>query len=437
MKIYGFRDFYLNCSERRVVRYGKYLKLTPRTFDVLQFLVVRHGEIVTKDEILGSVWDGSCVEEGNLPVHISKLRRLLGESDSERFIETVSGVGYRFTAPVKLTIGDEWLEVLPPANRTTPNSESYRLYLRGKYFLEKRTADDIRKATACFRESFSVDPLNVLSYVGTVESYLLLYLTNSLSHTDASSRIQPFLDLISEIDQRVDLVQAMFGSVRMYLDWRFDDSAKHLLLALDLNPDCLVARYRYADLLILSGRFAESLAEVQKTLRTDPLSPLTYKRIGRLFWKMERFGTALIYLKEAVELESKDWEALLILGAVLAALGRDSESLLALEESLSIRNDIETLAMIGYVHALFGRTNQSLDIMSEMESKNGVEIIQPTALARIHLALGNTPQAYQFLETAFEIHDPDLIGLKFDPTWKPLRNETKFNALIRRVGLPE
>lgn len=108
MKIYKFRNCYLNTLERRVVRDGKFLELTPRTFDVLQMLVENCGEIVTKDEILGKVWGGSFVEEGNLPVHISKLRRLLDESKTERFIETVQGTGYRFVSPVQTTGEDEW-----------------------------------------------------------------------------------------------------------------------------------------------------------------------------------------------------------------------------------------------------------------------------------------------------------------------------------------
>jgi DNA-binding winged helix-turn-helix (wHTH) protein len=87
MPIYKFRSFCLNAVERRVVKDGKYLELTPKTFDVLQLLIEKHGEIVSKDEILEKVWNGSFVEEGNLPVHISKLRRLLGETRNEPFIE--------------------------------------------------------------------------------------------------------------------------------------------------------------------------------------------------------------------------------------------------------------------------------------------------------------------------------------------------------------
>jgi DNA-binding winged helix-turn-helix (wHTH) protein len=126
MKIYEFRNCLLNSAERRVIRDGKYLELTPRTFDVLQLLVEKSGEIVTKDEILGKVWNGSFVEEGNLPVHASKLRRLLNDNKAEHFIETVQGSGYRFVSPVKLVNANEWLKHLPSNNGTQPVRTSTR-----------------------------------------------------------------------------------------------------------------------------------------------------------------------------------------------------------------------------------------------------------------------------------------------------------------------
>lgn len=108
MKIYEFRNFFLNSLERQVIKNGKRIELTPRTFDVLQLLVELYGKIVSKDEMLGTVWDGRFVEEGNLPVHVSKLRRLLNETETQRFIETVHGTGYRFISPVRSVSKDEW-----------------------------------------------------------------------------------------------------------------------------------------------------------------------------------------------------------------------------------------------------------------------------------------------------------------------------------------
>ena len=116
MQIYKFGNCYLNTTARRVVKNGKYLELTPKTFDVLQVLVENFGEIVTKNEFLGKVWNGSFVEEGNLAVHISKLRRLLDETKNAPFIETAHSSGYRFISPVKSVSEAKWKKHLPNKN---------------------------------------------------------------------------------------------------------------------------------------------------------------------------------------------------------------------------------------------------------------------------------------------------------------------------------
>ena len=124
MQIYKFGKCYLNTAERRVVKNGKYLELTPKTFDVLQLLVENYGAIVTKDEILGKVWNGSFVEEGNLAVHISKLRRLLGETKNAGFIETAHGNGYRFISLVNSVSEDKWKKHLPNKNHKQETKNS-------------------------------------------------------------------------------------------------------------------------------------------------------------------------------------------------------------------------------------------------------------------------------------------------------------------------
>lgn len=369
-----------------------------------------------------------------MPVHISKLRQLLGESKSERYIETVTGAGYRFVAPVKEAEVNDWIGFWPSPEIVAPSSESHRLYLRGEHFLKKRTTNDIWKAIECFRKSYSDDPLNILAYVSTVESYLLLYQTSALPHPNAVNRIRPLLEIISGIGKSVDLVHSMLAAVKMHLDWKLDQASKHLILALDLNANCLTAHYRYSDLLILLGKFHESLAHIQKTLRIDPMSPLTYKRLGRLFWKMDRYETALLYLDEAIELEPEDWEAHLIFGAVLAEQHRFSDSIAALNRSLDIYDNIETIAVRGYVYARAGNRDKALRVIDEIREISG-ELNQPTAVAKIYLALGNVELTYKFLSDAYDIHEPDLIGLKVDPMWKPLRAQSEFRALAKKVGL--
>jgi TolB-like protein/lipoprotein NlpI len=585
MKIYEFRNCLLNSAERRVIRDGKYLELTPRTFDVLQLLVEKSGEIVTKDEILGKVWNGSFVEEGNLPVHVSKLRRLLNDNKAEHFIETVQGSGYRFVSPVKSVNANEWLKHLPSNNGTQPvrtssrfvfdsiavmplrnesnnpeidyladgltesfinslsripdlkviardtvfryknkevdpkevgetlgivavltgrikvvkdrlmisiglirvadgsqlwgtqfnqpfsdivkiqeeitlavseklrseikgvvrtsqnkpftqDSESYRLYLKGKYFYSKHTLGDFNKAIKCFQKSVSYDPANVHSYAQIIECYLSLYAFDHISYKDFSIKTAPFIEVISTLEQSIDVVQVMYSKFKMFSDWDFVEPEKHLRLALTINPNSLIAHIRYSIFLIWTGRFSEALNELHKVMELDPLSLSTYKRMGRLFYAMGQYENALIYLNDALEMEPSDYEALTLLGAVLTEIGDYRGALDSFQKSLSIHSNVETVSMIGYIYALEGKRKIAKQMIEQLESQSKDDCKHSIKLARIYVALGEKKTTYEYLDQAFTLHECDLVGLTFDPKWRTIRNESRFKELMNKVGLP-
>ncbi len=546
----------------------------------------RRGEIVGKDEILEKVWNGSFVEEGNLPVHVSKLRRLLDETRSEPFIETVQGSGYRFISPVQTLGEDEWqkhlpekshspqaakaaekfvfdsIAVLPLENESrneeieyladgltesfinslsrasnlkviarntvfryknkranakevgetlgvaavltgrvklikdslsisveltnvaddtqiwgtqfnqpfsdiiriqqeitfavceklrseislaagkaannpfSQNSESYRLYLKGKYFLDKRTQADTYKAIEYFQKSLSYDPENVLSYTEMVECYLLLYSFDYISHADAVTKIKPLVAVVSKLNQSVDAVQAMYGGIKMYLEWKLEESKKHLQNALIINPNCLIARHRYASARMLEGRFSEALRELHQLMLIDPLSLLNYKYIGRLFYRMGQFENAVTYLEEAIELKSDDFEALALLGAAVTELGNYNEALTIFQKSLSLCYNVDTLSMIGYIYARSGKKEMANQIIKQLESQLKKNRRHAIKLARIHLALEERETAYNYLERAFDEHDIEIMTIKSDPRWVGIYHETRFKELVRKVAFP-
>lgn len=585
MKIYRFRDCYLNPTERRVLKGGKFLELTPKAFDILLLLIENGNRIVTKDEILGKVWNGSFVEEGNLAVHISKLRRTLDETKNQPFIETVQGSGYRFVSDVKTVNGDEWqkrltgedhsfhpksapewslnsIAVLPLENESgdteieyladgltesfinslsrltnlkviarntvfryknktaearqigetldvatvltgrirvakdnllisielikvaddtqlwgtqfnqpfakifeiqeniileiveklrveinnasqkynlnsiTKNSESYKLYLKGKYFSDRWTLEDITKAIQCFERSVSYDPTNTHSYAEIVECYLALYLSDNLSYKNTLTKISPLLSVIDEFNQSSDSVQSILGAKKMFLDRRFEEAEKHLQSALYLNFNCSVARNRYLQLLIYLERFSEALKELNHLMIVDSLSVIFYQRVGRMFYYMNQFEKALVYLEEFFEIEPINYINLTLLGAALTELGEYERALKLFQNALDIQFNFEIISMIGYTQALAGNKNKAREIIRQIKSQSTANNQPSSKLARIYLALGEKETAYKFLEQSLEDDEADLIALKIDPRLRKIRNESRYKELISKVGLP-
>lgn len=584
MQIYRFRNCLLNTSERTVIKDDDCLELTTRTFDVLQYLIENAGKVLTKDEILGNVWEGSFVEESNLPVHISKLRKVLGDSADNRLIETVQGTGYRFVAPVKLVHENDWngattseyvfstldvqilsatsnaLAVLPFENRSSDlgneyltdgmteglinelsrvpglrviardtafrcksrtvdvrkvgsrlgvsmlvvgrlrsfknqltlsielvsvedglqiwggsfplhlsnlsamqrkiahviteqlalsvrqraysfgatlsrNSESYRLYLKGRYFLEKYSAADMNKAIGFFTQSTFLDPRNVFSYAEMVECYRLLYSFDYISYDEFLQNTSAILTAIGNCDQCVDVVQLVYCDLEM-LQWRFDQAAEHCRKALSINPNSPRARLRYSDLLLQSRKFPEALEQMERSLKVDPLSEVVYSRIARTFYVMGRYDSALAYLNDALELEPNSYQALALRGAVHTELGRYESALDDFRASLSLHHNVETLAMIGAVYARLGRITEAREMIKRVEQESRGHSEHSIKLAHIYLALGQKSDTYDALERAYLQHESDLRALTYDPRWNSIRTEQSFQKLVERVGLP-
>lgn len=583
MQVYKFGTIFLNTQSRQVIKNGKPVVLTPKTFDVLQFMVENHGKIVSKDELMSRVWNGNVVEESNLAVHISKLRNLLAASKADPLIETVPGIGYRFVAIVYFAEPHEWqknsdnstanfqpapdftdsIAVLPLENEdndeeieyladglteslinslasipnlkviarnsvfryknkvvdtfeigkklgvskiltgrikiirnnlkisvelinaaddthlwgfhfnqpfsdiikiqeeitvkvssklqteisrlvnnfvsspVTANTESFRLYLKGKYFLTKPTKDSVYQAIECFKESVVLDPLNIYSYVEIIDSFRILYVYDYLSYDEVLKAIKPHLTVISQFNQSVAEVQVVRGAILETLEWKFEEAEKHYLQALALNPNYLTAHYRYANLLTDLGKFPEALEEINKIIAIDPLSTSSYRRLGRMFYKMGRYTNAIKYVKESLELEPEDYMALVLLGGVYIELENYHKALDALLKSLKIQYNPETLSMIGYIYVKLGKTTEAREIIDQLEDQSKNERYISIKLARIYLALGDKEKTFELLEKAFLEHDCDLTSIKRDPRMKAVYNEPQFKNLTARIGLEE
>jgi TolB-like protein/DNA-binding SARP family transcriptional activator len=579
MKIYKFRNCLLNTVERSVIRENECVDLTTKSFDVLQYLIENCDKVISKDELLGTVWNGSFVEESNLPVHISKLRRSLGETRLERFIETVQGVGYRFVAPVEEVNAGTWnsrinpdnaagLELLQPSinsvavlplinessdaqftyiadgltesitnslsqlpglkviarntafrykgkvvdaqtvgeslgvawiitgrirvvrddcvvgtelvrvsdgtqlwgkqfnrpfseivdvkdeisnsvagilrtnGRTgailnnsyhSRDSQSYRSYLKGKYFFSKHTACEIQKAIDCFRQSILYDPVNVHAHVAVIDCYRLLFAVDEITYDEVLSETKPLLSMVAHLDQGVDELQLLYALLQLQLHWDLKGAERHVKIAIALNPNFVDAYHRYAEILVVGNRAVEATLQIERILELDPFSLLTYKRVGRWYYGLGDYDKALDFLTDACELEPNDYEALALMGATLTELGLYTRALSFFRKSIQSNPTAEVLSMIGYVHALTGKGKKAFEVINQLESETHPGT-HPLKLARIYLALGEIERAFQLLNDALDRHEVDLYGVTYDPRLKVIRQDRRYVDLIARIG---
>lgn len=379
----------------------------------------RSGESVSMHfEILDAVRNSQLF--GDVLRHDSSDLVVLQESMTARVAEAVA-------TELDLTT------TLTPFRSTTRNPESHRLFLKGTYLFGQRTAEQVRKAIACFEASITADPSNVAAYVSLIESYRLLFGSDQLSFDETRRAIDPLIRLVTELDPGGDLVLTMLGGVKMYFDWDFESAEESLRRAVALNPTNLESRYRYVDVLLTRKRFAEALRELNKLRSLDPASPGTLKRMGKAFYRMSQFPSAQSCLEEALEMNPGDFEALAVSAAIDIEMENFDQALIKLERSLATESNVDVESMRGYLLARMGEREDAERWVRDFTEREGDRY--PVKVARVYAAMENTDQVFAFLDQAWEQREIDLIGLYSDPRWQSLAKDLRFDELAGRIGL--
>jgi tetratricopeptide (TPR) repeat protein len=225
----------------------------------------------------------------------------------------------------------------------------------------------------------------------------------------------------------------MHARLKLILGWEPETSELYIREALKLNPNSIDAHSHCGDLMAMFGRYTETLLHVNQILALDPLSLLSVKQVARIFYKLGRFDDTIAHLNDAIEMEPTDYESLLLLGAAYAEKGEYNEAVRMLRKSYRSHQTIESLSMIGYVEARKGRRERSRQIIGRIQSDLQDHKEQAVNLARIYLAMGEKEKTYYFLEKAYQQHALEMYALEYDPRWKEIRAEPRFESLIVRV----
>ncbi len=283
-ELFTFGDFTLDVDERRVTdRQGRDLTLAPKAYDVLVELVRRAGRLVRKRELLDAVWPDAFVEEGILAVHVSGLRKALGDDRRQAwYIETVAKSGYRFIATVKTDPAPAASTVTKCAV-TTP--EVYELVGRGRRHLLSASRPELPSAVKAFEAAIELDPTYAPAHAGLALGFCAQAEQRFAPPAEAYARARAAaLRALAMDDESADARVAL-GAVMFLGEWTWIGAERSLQRALELEPTHTQARLLYGHLLEAQGRLADGLAMKLRALEHDPFSPSVHLAIA--LWYLE------------------------------------------------------------------------------------------------------------------------------------------------------
>ena len=316
----------------------------------------------------------------------------------------------------------------------TENAEAYQLYLKGRYSWEKRTADGARQAIDFFDRAIELDPSYAQAYAGLADAYLIGPGVPGLTEQQARRRARDAATTALRLDAQLAEPHTALAGVLLYDDWDLAGAEREYLRALELNPSCAECHHLYSRLLLILGRYPESLRESRKLLDLDPVSETPVGHLANHFLIARQFDAAIEQYREDRRRfpdASRNEE----MADSLYFKGRMPE---AVDEYIaaSAAKDPDGAASLRKAYAQGGSSGFLRQRLAQFSAVAPAEQNR-MAIAAYHVRLGEHEFALKILDEAYGAHASWLMLLHCDPSFDPLRRERRYMDLLRRVGLPQ
>lgn len=450
-KIYRFGPFELDIDQKILKRGEILVALPPKAVETLIVLIEHSGKVVDKKALFQLIWPDSFVAESSLMKNISLLRKVLDEnSTGESAIQTVSKRGYRFVLDLDSRNQAEqhnrrlWLfpalamfllalmiPILLRNRSTAALTSADREYLIGRYLWGKLNRQEMEKARERFERAVELDPTSALAHAGLADTYVMMT-TLGLGRHDANlPRARAAAEKAIALNGHLAPPHVSLGYVRVLADFNWREGEKEFRRAIALDPRLASAHHGYACLLAHCGRLDEARVEIRRAQAIDPVSPLIGVAAARIEYYDRRYRQATEILKEVLEREPSFSQAHYYLAMSLGELGQPEEALHHLHQA-RVHSSL-TATEEAWLKSLTGDRQESQTLLAERQNlvasgRAGSDILLLPAVDSRDFDL-----AFSSLEQMIRARRIELVSLRVNPRFEPLRSDPRFTALVRQL----
>ncbi len=320
------------------------------------------------------------------------------------------------------------------SKRETESTEAYRLYLKGRFYWNKRTPESLRKGIEYFRLAIEEDPEYAKAYAGIADCYNNLGFYNYAAPADSFPKAKAAARRALEIDEDLAVARTALGYALVYYDWDWAGAEREFRRAIELDSGYPTAHQFYADLLIAIPKRDEAIEEMRLALELDPLSLIISAALGYCLHMARRYEEALGQLRRTLDMDPGFLPANLFLGYVYLQTGKHAKAIEQFQEVMH-RAEGNPLAHaeLGCAYAVSGRRAEAEAIVAALRETQE-RFVSPYCFALLHTALGDPEAAFEALEKAFALRAHEIAFLPWEPQLDPLRTDPRFADLLRRTG---
>jgi len=320
----------------------------------------------------------------------------------------------------------------------TQSGEAYDLYLKGRYYWNKRSPNAFKQAVQFFTAATDKDPTYALAWSGLADTYNLMSgYGGILPLKDALPKAKAAALKAVELDDASAEAHTSLGLARE-AEWDWTGAEKEYTKAIELNPNYATAHHWYSVLLSALGKQGEALAEAERAIELDPLSLPLKQNLAALYAGTGHFAEAIQQCRKTLEIDPKYPPAHSALGDVYFAQHNYPEAFAEYKEFAADTGDPDVINRLNGVWKTFQTSGHLAALQTWAESQiHASTYVPPSLIASTYFAAGDRESGFAWLERAYNERDNELDGIRVDPAVAPYRSDPRYADLLRRMGLPQ
>ena len=321
------------------------------------------------------------------------------------------------------------------AARPTENAEAHQLYLKGRFFWNKRTGSDLKKSIDYFEQAIAIDPNYALGYAGVADAYVFLPGYNAGAPRDCFPKATAAAKKALELDNTLAEAHTTLALALWYYGFDFSQANKEFQRAIELNPNYATGHQQYGNnTLSALGRFGEAIAEGKRAVELDPLSLVINADLGWNYYFARRYDDAITQMRKTLEMDRGYYYAHVNLGQVFAAKRAFDEAIGEYQKARALNDDPFVLGLLGHAYASSGDKTEALKILDQLKELSRQRYVNAYSFAAVYIGLGDKGEALHWLEQSYQDRAGADIGwIRVDSLLDPLRDDPRFEALAEKI----
>jgi TolB-like protein/DNA-binding winged helix-turn-helix (wHTH) protein len=323
---------------------------------------------------------------------------------------------------------------VPLAARTT-SYETYDLYLKGRYFWNKRNAASFRQAAEYFQLAIDRDPNYAPAYAGLADTFALMSSYGYAPPAELIPKARAAALKALQIDESLAGAHASLAVIAQNYDWDWPTAEREYRRAIQLDPDYATAHQWYAECLGFEGRFDEAFAESDRARKLDPLSLIISADYAALLYFSRQYDRSIEEFRRVLEMEPKFPRAYVVIFP-LVEKGLFTEALADVDKWNGVVGSPWPLAVQVYVYARAGQMAQARLSLKKLQLMDQRQFLDPAAMLMAHVGMDDKDETFAWLQKCYDARSP-LTTLKVDPMYDPLRSDPRFQKFLHAVRLAQ